>query len=129
MKRCFCDPIWGSTIPADRAHAIRVPTPKNEQTRLVGGWHGMMFVDDPPPAILFTKAHSQAELQLARNSVRCNVNAAADRSNKSHVLARCNLDVLKVENNWSHLRFVEQLPGIHVCVESTRGQRRWNIEH
>ena len=32
------------------------------------GWHRVMFVDDLPLAILFTKAHGEAELQLGRTA-------------------------------------------------------------
>src|SRR5690349_5652466 len=89
----------------------------------------MMFVDDLPLAILFTKAHGEAELQLGRTAAWRDENAAADRGNESHVFARADLDVVKVEDNWSHLAFVEQSPRIHVGIESAREERRWNVEH
>src|ERR1700751_4903328 len=88
-----------------------------------------MFVDDPPSPILFTESHGEAELQLGRTAICCDVNAATDRSSKSHVVARGDLDIVKIEDDRSHLRFVEQLPGVHVCIESTREERKWNIEH
>ena len=31
-------------------------------------WHRVMFVDDLPRAILFTKAHGEAELQIGRTA-------------------------------------------------------------
>src|SRR5437763_6152818 len=89
----------------------------------------MMLVDDPPPAILFTQSHGEAELQLGGSAAGRDVNAAADRGNESHVFARGDLDIVKIEDDWSYLRLVEQRPGVHVCVESTREDRRWNIEH
>src|ERR1044071_7020349 len=88
-----------------------------------------MFVDDPPLAIFFTKSHGEAELQLGRTTTLRDVNTVADRSNESHVFASGDLDVVKIEDNRSHLGFVEQLPRVHVCIESTRKERRWNIEH
>lgn len=88
-----------------------------------------MLVDDPPPAIMFTKTHGEAELQLGGIAARRNINATADRGNKSQVLACGDLDIIKIEDNWSHLRLVEQLPGLHVCIESATVERGWDIEH
>jgi hypothetical protein len=88
-----------------------------------------MFVNDPPPAILFTKAHGEAELQFGGIAARRNINATADRSNKTDVLTCSDLDIIKIEGNWSHLRLIEQLPGLHVCIESATVERGWDIEH
>src|SRR5215467_1049021 len=88
-----------------------------------------MFVHDPPLAVLLAQSHGEAELQLGRNGAWRDVKAVADRGNESHVFARGDLDVVEVEDNWPRLRLVEQFPGVHVCVDSAREEREWNIEH
>jgi len=64
-------------------------------------------MDDLPLSILFPQSHGEAELQVARTAAWRNVNAAADRSNESHVFASADRDVVNVEDNRSHLAFVE----------------------
>lgn len=88
----------------------------------------MMFVKDPPLAVLFAKAHREPEFQIRRFTV-LNMTAMSDGGSERHIIAGSDLDLLKFEPDWLRLARVELLPSRHVRVDPTRLEWRRHIEH
>ena len=88
----------------------------------------MMFVNKPPLTVLFTKTNRDPKFQIRRFAA-LNIAAMSDSGGKRYVTTGSDLDSLKVEPYWPHLRGVELVPSRHVCVNSTRHERRRHIEH
>ena len=93
-----------------------------------GSGNRMMFVHDSPFSVNLAEAHGEAEFQI-HGFTATQVAACPDRGRKSHIGARRDADVAKIEAYRLRLPFEEHLPGRHVGVQSARQEGRRHIEH
>lgn len=88
-----------------------------------------MLMNDLPLAVNLAKPQGEAKIEGYRLAARLDISAVSDGGSKGDFVACVDLNVVEIEFDGRGSEFIEQLPGLHIGVDSAREEGRGNVEH